>query len=176
MATALDKYVPTLDGTNYQIWSRQMKSYLQSLDLWLTTSGTWTRPVPADPANITQAEQERINSWDASDERSQGNITLTLAPWVQDKVRREMTLCNLPENAHNIWEQVRDAYSAISPAQVFGLFRQVMTFRINVSKNIVPQMDALNSLYQRLAAETVDTRDFALRLPGDAGTEWVRDR
>src|SRR6266545_1760542 len=160
MATALDKYVPTLDGTNYQVWSRQMKSFLQSLDLWLTTSGTWTRPVPADPANITPAEQERINSWDASDERAQGNITLTLAPWVQDKVRREMTLQNLPETAHTIWEQVRAAYSAVSPAQVFGLFRQVMTYRIDVSKNIVPQMDALNSLYQRLAAETVDIPDF----------------
>ena len=115
-----------------------MKSYLQSLDLWLTTSGTWTRPVPADPTNITQAEQERMNSWDASDERAQGNITLTLAPWVQDKVRREMTTQNLPETAHNIWEQVRVAYSAVSPAQVFGLFRQVMTYRIDVSKNIVP--------------------------------------
>ena len=49
-----------------------------------------------------------------------------------------------------------------------------MTFCIDVMKNISPQMDALNSLYQHLAAETVNIPDFlhAMMLMSALPSTW----
>src|SRR5487761_1231297 len=73
MSTALDKYVPELDGSNYQLWSHKMKAFLQSMDLWHITSGVTTRPLPA-AAVPTAEEQQQMLNWDISDERAQGTI------------------------------------------------------------------------------------------------------
>ena len=69
MSTALTAFVPMLDGPNYQSWFAKMQAYLASVDLWLITNGTVTRPAAAGD------EQSR---WDISDSQAIGMITLTL--------------------------------------------------------------------------------------------------
>src|SRR5487761_1453758 len=157
MSTALDKYVPELDGSNYQLWSCKMKAYLQSMDLWHIVSGLTPRPVPA-AAVATPEEATQILNWDISDERAQGTITLRLAPWVFDRIQILPT--GMDRNANNVWARLQTFYHAVSPSQVFALFREVLNYRVDVSRNLQPQLDNLDSLYQRLATENVNIPDF----------------
>src|SRR5487761_1599392 len=157
MSTALDKYVPELDGSNYQLWSRKMKAYLQSMDLWHIVSGLTPHPVPA-AAVATPEEATQILNWDISDERAQGTITLRLAPWVFDKIQVLPT--GMDRNANNVWARLQTFYHTVSPSQVFALFREVLNYRVDVSRNIQPQLDNLDSLYQRLATENVEIPNF----------------
>ena len=145
MSTALDKYVPELDGSNYQLWSRKMKAFLQSMDLWHIVSGLTLRPVPA-AAVATPEEATQILNWDISDERAQGTITLHLAPWVFDKIQILPT--GMDRTANNVWARLQTFYQTVSPSQVFALFREVLNYRVDVSRNIQPQLDNLDSLYQ----------------------------
>src|SRR5487761_747685 len=157
MSTALDKYIPELDGSNYQLWSCKMKAYLQSIDLWHIVSGLTPRPVPA-AAVATPEEAMQILNWDISDERAQGTITLRLAPWVFDKIQVLPT--GMDCTANNIWARLQTFYQTVSPSQVFALFREVLNYRLDVSRNIQPQLDNLDSIYQHLATENVDIPDF----------------
>jgi hypothetical protein len=56
MSNALENFVPTLKGPNFQTWKHQMHAFLQSQDLWSLVNATLLRPVPADPATPTDVE------------------------------------------------------------------------------------------------------------------------
>jgi hypothetical protein len=56
MSSALEKFVQTMDGLNFQTWKHQFKAFLQSQDLWGVGNRMTLRPVAADPANPTDAE------------------------------------------------------------------------------------------------------------------------
>ena len=61
--------VPVLDGTNYRVWSSNMKAYLQAHGVWRIVDGSVARPTDAAEAA----------KWDVSDDIAQGNIVLRLA-------------------------------------------------------------------------------------------------
>jgi hypothetical protein len=153
MSTALNTIVPVLDGTNYQVWMRAMKAFLRSQDLWFYVNGTWTRPGFADPANPTDAEIAARNLWDSNSNKAMGFITLHLTPIIQDKVESINT-------AALVWTRLETDYSAISPTQVFDLYKKTLTFRIDQKKPPCPQFEYLEGLYTHLAAETVDIPGF----------------
>ena len=58
--------VPVLDGTNYRVWSSNMKAYLQAHGVWRIVDGSVARPTDAAEAA----------KWDVSDDIAQGNIVL----------------------------------------------------------------------------------------------------
>ena len=64
--SSISTYVPILDGTNYREWAVQMRTYLQSVGLWLIVSGTTT--APTDPAELAK--------WTLSDSMANGQIKL----------------------------------------------------------------------------------------------------
>src|SRR6266403_830514 len=67
MSSQLTTLVQTFDGSNYQLWSKAMKAWLQSQGLWGFVDGTIV--CPADPAagaaavEISSAEAA-IAAWD----------------------------------------------------------------------------------------------------------------
>ena len=121
MSNALLNLTTVLDGPNYQIWTRQMSAYLQSVELWLVTDGTYTEPVAADPQNPTDAETEAINKWNNTNLKALGTITLRLSPAIADA-----TLVIL--NAHTLWTHLEAQYGRVSPARVFELYKKTHTF------------------------------------------------
>ena len=69
MSNPLTTLVTVFDGTNFALWSRQMRAYLQSQGLWGYCTGTITKPtyrpavkaqayVPADPTTRTPKVKE----------------------------------------------------------------------------------------------------------------------
>lgn len=152
MSNALSQLVPVLDGSNFLLWKRQMRAFLQSQDLWSIVNGTLTRPVPADPAAITPDEGIAMANWDTLAGRAIGNITLRLAPPVFQKVENM--------NAVEAWAELQRLYGEVSPSQVFEYFKKTALFRLDTTKQIRPQMDNLDGWYTALVAEQVNLPDF----------------
>ena len=58
------------------------------------------------------------------------------------------------------WEQICIQYGAVSPAQVFDLYKQALNFCLDGSKHPGPQLDALETIYRELATNQVNVLDF----------------
>ena len=117
MSTTLTTFVPMLDGPNWQAWSMKMQAYLASVDLWLITNGSITRPTAAGE------EQSR---WDISDSRAIGMITLTLKDHVQRRLYAIISaaVANATDrHASTWWTTLRTEYGTISPTQVYDLLK-----------------------------------------------------
>ena len=151
MSSALEHFVPFLDGPNFQTWKRQMRAFLQSQDLWGIVNATIVRPVPA-AAQPTPAEAEAIAAWDALASKALGNIVLRLTAPVYQKVEQM--------NAPEAWVELQCLYGAVSPSQVFEFFKKTVLFRLDITKSIHPQIDHLDGFYSALTAEQVDLPDF----------------
>ena len=106
MSNTLTNLVTVFDGTNFALWSRQMRAYLQSQGLWGYCTGTIIKPtyrpvvkavayVPADPAAKTPEVKEvkaqneytpsdaEISSWHKADDQAIGHIVLRLSSAIQ---------------------------------------------------------------------------------------------
>jgi hypothetical protein len=102
MSSQLATLVPVFDGTNYLVWSRAMKAYLQSQGLFGYTDGSLTIPVsisavtasPAVPATAStpaiaavaavtayDPTPAEILSWKKSNDMAMGAIILRLSPF-----------------------------------------------------------------------------------------------
>ena len=153
MSQALQNLVPVLDGTNYMVWARAMQAYLMSQQLWLVTDGTWVRPTPADPAAITVAERQAFLEWNQASQQAKGTITLRLTPTLWDKVEDG-------NQAAAVWTKLKDEYSAISPIVVYELYVKTMQFRLKPQLPPRPQIEYLEGVYLKLAAQTIDIPGF----------------
>ena len=153
MSNSLINLVPVLDGTNYQVWSRSMKAYLRSQDLWLYTNGTWMRPGFAGAAHPTAEECTARANWDKNNESAIGYMTLHLNHTIWDKMSALTT-------AANIWTRLETDYGTISPTVVFEFYKKTTTFKVDPKRQPRPQIEYLEGLYTHLEAETVDIPDF----------------
>jgi hypothetical protein len=108
MSSALEKFVQTLDGLNFQTWKHQFKAFLQSQDLWGVINRTTLRPVAADLANPTDVELTSMLQWDTLSDRALGNLVLRLTPPVYQTVEQM--------NAPDAWDELHCIYGAISPS------------------------------------------------------------
>src|SRR5258708_37367940 len=80
MSGQLASFVPILDGSNYLEWARLLEAYLKMQSLWAVTSGTWDRPVPKDANNVTEKEEDKIDSWDEDNSQSLRTMVLRISP------------------------------------------------------------------------------------------------
>jgi hypothetical protein len=86
----VDAKIPLLTGLNYQEWKHRITAYLQAMDLWMVTQALLTRPVPADPNNITDDERQAIAVWDSIDYCAQGYLALYCDAPVYDQVEAHL--------------------------------------------------------------------------------------
>src|SRR6266404_2322625 len=94
MSSQLTTFVQTFDGSNYMLWSKAMKAWLQSQGLWGFVDGTIVRP--ADPAagaaaaDIAAADiaaaEAAIAAWVRSNDMAMGDIVLRLNPSIQESL------------------------------------------------------------------------------------------
>src|SRR5258708_38408290 len=92
MSGQLASFVPVLDGSNYLEWARLLEAYLKMQSLWAVTSGTWDRPVPKDANNVTEKEEDKIDSWDEDNSQSIGTIGLRISPSTIPPIAGQTTL------------------------------------------------------------------------------------
>jgi len=104
MSSQLTGLVPILDGSNYPLWSKSMKAYLQSQGLWGYAHGAITRPNDPDPAlpaaEIATAVAAQA-AWDRANDMAAGNIVLRITPSINEN------LINL-DTAEAVWDDLKD--------------------------------------------------------------------
>jgi hypothetical protein len=117
-----------------------MQAYLASVDQWLITAETVTRPAAAG--------EEQLR-WDISDSRAIGMITLTLKDhaYRQVVVVIEAAVPNAANcHATTWWTTLQTEYGTISPTQVFDLIKMSLNFCLDGSKHPRPQLDVLENI------------------------------
>ena len=88
MLSSLTTLVPVLSGTNYQLWSTAMKSFLMSQGQWHVLSCPCPRDITLDkngqPLELdkmlsegdVEENQEKIENWEGNNQKAIGNIML----------------------------------------------------------------------------------------------------
>jgi hypothetical protein len=169
--------VPKFKGTDYKDWAYAMQAALEGVDLWLISGAPAAihiaRPGFADPNAPTDAENAARHQWDVADGRAIGYLKSYVERTVMEKVLSNIgTAGRLTSKA--IWDELKDVYDVTSAAKVFALFRQSREWRLDASKPPVPQLDALDYLYQcygltlckpPLPLYVTDCPDSLIRLP-----------
>jgi len=144
MSSQLTTLVQTFDGSNYQLWSKAMKAWLQSQGLWGFVDGTIVRP--ADPAAGAAAEEiaaaeAAIAAWVRSNDMAMGNLVLRLNPSIQE------SLGNFTA-AEAVWDDLRDRYGAPTIPQVYKDFKEAINIRINPNTHPSVQLDCMAAAFQ----------------------------
>ncbi len=153
MSSQLTMLVQTFDGSNYQLWSKAMKAWLQSQGLWGFVDRTIVHP--ADPAagaataEIAAAEAA-IAAWVRSNDMAMGNLVLRLNPSIQESLGAFTA-------AEAVWDDLRDRYGAATIPQVYKDFKEVIDICINPNTHPSVQLDHMAAAFQRLSHIAVGT-------------------
>jgi hypothetical protein len=163
MSSQLATLVPVFDGTNYLVWSRAMKAYLQSQGLFGYTDGSLTIPVsisavtasPAVPATATtpaiaavaavtayDPTPAEILSWKKSNDMAMGAIILHLLPSIQQLITQT--------TAEDLWTHLTDTYDKDSLSTVYKDWKEVQNTRFNATQHPGPVFEKLDAAYSRL--------------------------
>ena len=135
--------VPVLDGTNYRVWSSNMKAYLQAHGVWRIVDGSVARPTDAVEAA----------KWDVSDDIAQGNIVLRLAH----------NCCNeVGTTSAATWTNLETAFGSVGISQIFGDFCSLVSFKISGSQHPGAEITRFNTAVERLKANSVNMPDHIL--------------
>ena len=124
MSSQLTTLVQTFDGSNYQLWSKAMKAWLQLQGLWGFVDGTIVRP--ADPATgaaaaDVAAAEAAIAAWVRSNNMAMGNLVLHLNPSIQE------SLGNFTA-AEAVWDDLRNRYGAATIPQCTRILKKQLIF------------------------------------------------
>jgi hypothetical protein len=163
MSSQLATLVPVFDGTNYLVWSRAMKAYLQSQGLFGYTDGSLTIPVsipavaasPAVPATATtpaiaavaavtayDPTPAEVLSWKKSNDMAMGAIILRLSPSIQQLITQT--------TAEDLWTHLTDTYDKDSLSTVYKDWKEVQNTRFNATQHPGPVFEKLDAAYSRL--------------------------
>jgi hypothetical protein len=163
MSSQLATLVPVFDGTNYLVWSRAMKAYLQSQGLFGYTDGSLTIPIsipavaasPAVPANTTTPAIDAVTavpaydptpadilSWKKSNDMAMGAIILRLSPSIQQLISQA--------TAEELWTHLTDTYDKDSLSTVYKDWKEVQSIQFNSTQHPGPVFEKLDAAYSRL--------------------------
>ena len=159
MMSQLTQFVSLFNGSNWGQWLKQMRAYLMAHGQGTIVSGASTEPVvPAAPGalnvNASAAEintfNEAIhardraianqNEWCRLNDMAIGNITLRLAPAIQQKILSE-------NNAVDLWEGIKNLYSKHTLPFVYKDFKEAISLRFNLNQHLAAQFDKLAAAF-----------------------------
>ena len=168
MSSQLTSLTTVFDGTNYQLWAKQMQAFLMSQGLWGYAEGTIDEPLfptPVDedgkPATVSDEEKAKYEElhapWKRSQDMAQGSIMLRLTPSIQQNLAYLTT-------AESLWDGLKDAYDVSNVPTIYKDFKEVFSFRINPNQHPAAQFDRLSAAIGRLKATTIKGRSEQLTL------------
>ena len=138
MSSSLTTLVPVLSGPNYQQWSTAMKSFLMSQGQWRVLSRPCPRDISVDKNRNTlesdkmpkdedlEANREKIEDWEDSNQKAVGNIMLRLAPQIQGNLMAETM-----DGASLLWDHLEKQYGKPGIIATYLEFKVAMDIKIN---------------------------------------------
>ena len=166
MSNTLTNLVTVFDGTNFPLWSRQMRAYLQSQGLWGYCTGGISKPtyrpavkaqayIPADPVAKTPEVKEvkaqneytpsdmELSSWHKADDQAIGHIVLHLSSAIQQNL-------DASYNAEDLWNWLENTYEKDTLSSVYKDLREVLNTRFLPNQHPTPIFEKLEAAYLRL--------------------------
>src|SRR5258708_21903000 len=145
-------FVPVLDRSNYLEWARLLEAYLKMQSLWAVTSGTWDRLVPKDANNVTEKEEDKIDSWDEDNSQAVGTMVLRISPSIIPLIDGQ--------TAPDAWVTLKKEFGTSTPSVIYKNFSEAINFRLNPNEHPTPQFNRLMSSYSRLSPTTQEVPAF----------------
>jgi hypothetical protein len=163
MSSQLATLVPVFDSTNYLVWSRAMKAYLQSQGLFGYTDGSLTIPVsipavaasPVVPATSSTPAIDAVTavpaydptpadilSWKKLNDMAMGAIILRLSPSIQQLITQV--------TAEDLWTHLTDTYDKDSLSTVYKDWKEVQNIQFISTQHPGPVFEKLDATYSRL--------------------------
>jgi len=150
MTSTLSTFVPVLDGTNYQQWSAQMKSYLMAQGQWAVIKSS--RPTPSsittqgegeEAEDITVTDMKDVLEFDEKNSKALGNIRLCLHHTIAYQWNDE-------ESAATLWDALSEKYGKPGLPKAFLEFKGTMETNIPNNSNPSQALDKLLTHFIRL--------------------------
>ena len=139
----ITKNVLILTGTNnYQTWLPAMMSYLATLKVVRIALGTKLYPA----AGIPEAQE----AWENADMQANGAISLYIKENLRVHVRQPPYDANHRSLSLQTLTTLKTQFGKTGPTGQFAIFRQIMRWQANESKNISEQIAHLQGLYSEL--------------------------
>ncbi|EPQ49983.1 hypothetical protein GLOTRDRAFT_51244, partial [Gloeophyllum trabeum ATCC 11539] len=140
MSNNLIAVVPVLDGSNWSLWSQQMKAYLMSQGLWGHCDGTIIMPDPVVTTykdGSTSEDTSARDAWRLNDTKTIGTIRLRCSPAVATLIQDKTT-------AIETWKELSFTYGISSLASIYNELRGAQTI-----PNCLQGLICLNALPPR---------------------------
>jgi len=150
MTSTLSTFVPVLDGTNYQQWSAQMKSYLMAQGQWAVIKSS--RPTPSTVTtrgdgetveDITVTDMKDVLEFNEKNSKALGNIRLRLHHTIAYQWNDE-------ESAATLWNALSEKYGKPGLPKAFLEFKGAMETHIPNNTNPSQALDKLLTHFIRL--------------------------
>ena len=140
MLSQLTTLVSVFDSSNWGIWSKAMKAYLQWQGLWGYVSGDI-----AQPAN-GHADHP---AWDRANDMALGTLTLRLQPALQQN--------SMEATVEALWNNLRDNYGAPTVPSIYKDFKEAVSLHFNPNQHPAAQFDKLAAAFACLSAVSFGT-------------------
>ncbi|EPQ49984.1 hypothetical protein GLOTRDRAFT_51241, partial [Gloeophyllum trabeum ATCC 11539] len=149
MSNNLIAVVPVLDGSNWSLWSQQMKVYLMSQGLWGHCDGTIIMPDPVVTTykdGSTSEDTSARDAWRLNDTKTIGTIRLRCSPAVATLIQDKTT-------AIETWKELSFTYGISSLASIYNELRGALTTRIPADQHPAPAFAKITKHFNALASE-----------------------
>ncbi|XP_052193857.1 uncharacterized protein LOC127802191 [Diospyros lotus] len=143
------------DGTNYQMWTVRMETYLEALDLCEAVEEDYE--IPALSANPTMAKIKAHKEKKTRKSKAEACLFVAVSPIVFTRI---MSF----KSAKEIWDYLKSEYASderIKSMQILNLIREFELQRMRESESIKDYSDKLLGIANRvrlLGAEFKDSR------------------
>lgn len=141
--------IEKFDGTNWAIWSFEIRAALMFMNSWSIADGTETRPANL-PDNVMTANiltrQAEQKDWDKRNRQGRSLLALTVKPSIYHSICLEETL------AQN-WTRLSNIYGRRTALQTWLDFRTYITTVFDETSPIPTQIDALSQLRVKMVED-----------------------
>ena len=145
----LNASVPVFTGSDFQVWEQKMEDFLKSQHLWCITTdapgSTW--PVEVITGAPTPAEALLQAAWDENSEQVQGIIGSCIS---------QMLCPHIGMTCAETWTNLRTRFSTPGVSEIAADMYAVYSMKLSLTHNPHPDMERMNTLFERLTANSMD--------------------
>ena len=160
----LDK-VPSLDSTNYRLWSDNIKTVLQFSKLWRLVTGHEKRPSvtskPSDSTKVTDSllatqatEEKAANDWDERAEQAAALMRYTISQECMVHIRDH------EDDPVKIWTTLESTFIKQRTAPRFNAYQELFSIRKDPSESLDGVINRVNE--QVRVIKSLTPKDFTL--------------
>lgn len=132
------------NAAGYRVWEFTMKLYLKKEDEWKVVSGESRKPQPVNATEISGAEVELIEEWEAVDESARFHIATTL----HNDVVTHIINCT---TAKQMWDKIATVFKPKSASALAMLIERLCTTRYKEGDSLQNHLAEMENIVAELA-------------------------